>query len=112
MLVRAFLAKKEVTMKYPRKIWALACLIVSVIVAALAINWRNKTHEVFVEISWRVGALLTFLFSWLESSAHEGMTYLNENAAGVGALCSIAGVCASIYFQGKNSNKSDKEGNE
>ena len=79
------------------------------VVAALAINWRNKTHEVFVELSWRIGALLTFILSWLGSNAHEGMTYLNNNAAGVGALGTLIGVGASIYFQWKNSNKSNKE---
>jgi len=79
---------------------------VALIVAAIMIDWKSSSVKaVATELLWKMSAIFTFVASLLGDTAHAGMRYLNENALGVGAICTILGLIANIYYMHKASKK-------
>lgn len=85
--------------------------VLTLLGAAIAVNWRASLREVATEVMYKASFLFTILASWAGEGAHEGMKYLNNNAAGVGVLLTAVGVVANIYYMHKGSKvkEEDKE---
>jgi len=79
---------------------------VALIVAAIMIDWKSSSVKaVTTELLWKMSAIFTLITSWLGDSAHIGMTYLNERAGAVGAICTIIGLVFNVYYMHKASKK-------
>lgn len=96
-------------MKITRKTITIFCSFIVMLVAAILINLKASTKEIVAEVTWKLSAALTLLLESLGHGASSGMDYLNTNAGGVGALCTIIGLGFSIYFQYKRSKNKDDD---
>jgi len=79
---------------------------VALIVAAIMIDWKSSSVKaVTSELLWKMSAIFTLFASWVGDGAHAGMAYLSNNSMGIGALCTILGLIANIYYMHKASKK-------
>jgi len=93
-------------MDKPTKIKSGIAVFVSLVIAAIMIDWKSSSVKaVTSELLWKMSAIFTLFASWVGDGAHAGMAYLSNNSMGIGALCTILGLIANIYYMHKASKK-------